>query len=88
MTPDKILRLHSLRDGIGLWNHGNGWRSQKKSLLESGYIYAAYISLNMVTIYESNEFIPRREVMSRYARKVVNNRFYGTLDISSLINAT
>jgi len=53
--------------------------------LETGYIFVPYISplqLCESTIYDANDFQPSREVTSRYATTVVNNRFYGHISVS------
>jgi hypothetical protein len=87
---EKILRLHSLEDGLGLWRRENGVRSEKRSMFESGYVWLSTPILlenpNIVEpiLYDPNEFRPRRGVMSRYARTVVNNDFYGTVSVSDL----
>ena len=52
-----------------------------KSSLEAGYIFAPYIPLQ-VTPNISEDFTPSREIMSRYATRVVNNRFYGTISVN------
>ncbi len=55
-----------------------------RKLLETGYVFAPYIPLQLCepTIYDPNDFQPSREVMSRYATTVVNNRFYGHISVS------
>ena len=67
MEPKKVLKIHSFSYGISeiLGYKGN-------TFMENGLIYAPYIP---ITIEE--EFRPRQGIASRYARKIVNNNFYG-----------
>ena len=53
------------------------------TLLEVGYIYAPYIPMTVEpTICENpNDFQPTTGVISRYATTVVNNRFYGEINV-------
>jgi len=51
-----------------------------KSLLDTGYIYAPYVPLQLTpTMYNPFNFAPVKGIMTRYAKKVVNNRFYGAI---------
>lgn len=51
-----------------------------KSLLDTGYIYAPYVPLQLTpTMYNPFNFAPVKGIMTRYAKKVVNNRFYGNV---------
>lgn len=55
------------------------------TFLEAGYIYAPYIPLQLTqTITDSNDFTPRKGIMTRYAKKMVNNRFYGVVYIDNI----
>ncbi|HSG30587.1 MAG TPA: hypothetical protein VLB82_03470, partial [Thermodesulfobacteriota bacterium] len=55
------------------------------TFLEAGYIYAPYIPLQLTqTIYDPNDFTPRKGIMTRYAKKMVNNRFYGVVFIDHI----
>lgn len=55
------------------------------TFLEAGYIYAPYIPLQLTqTIYDPNDFTPRKGIMTRYAKKMVNNRFYGVVLIDNI----
>jgi len=55
------------------------------TFLEAGYIYAPYIPLQLTqTIYDANDFTPRKGIMTRYAKKMVNNRFYGVIYIDNI----
>lgn len=67
MEPKKVLKTHNFLYGITeiLGYKGN-------TLLEAGYIYESYIP-----VFTEEEFRPRQSIASRYARKIVNNNFYG-----------
>lgn len=55
------------------------------SILDSGYIYAPYIPLQLTpTMYNPDNFAPVKGIMTRYAKKVVNNRFYGTIKVDGI----
>lgn len=55
------------------------------TFLEAGYIYAPYIPLQLTqTITDPNDFTPRKGIMTRYAKKMVNNRFYGVVFIDNI----
>jgi hypothetical protein len=56
-----------------------------KSLLDTGYIYAPYVPLQLTpTMYNPFNFVPVKGIMTRYAKKMVNNRFYGTIRVDGL----
>tara|TARA_R110000796_G_scaffold11198_5_gene37394 strand:+ start:19311 stop:21101 length:1791 start_codon:yes stop_codon:yes gene_type:complete len=56
-----------------------------KSLLDTGYIYAPYVPMQLTpTMYNPFNFAPVKGIMTRYAKKVVNNRFYGTVRVDGL----
>lgn len=55
------------------------------TFLEAGYVYAPYIPLQLTqTIYDPNDFTPRKGIMTRYAKKMINNRFYGVIFIDHI----
>jgi len=55
------------------------------TFLEAGYIYAPYIPLQLTqVITDPNDFTPRKGIMTRYAKKMVNNRFYGVILIDNI----
>jgi hypothetical protein len=57
-----------------------------KSLLDTGYIYAPYVPLQLTpTLQNPFNFAPTKGIMTRYAKKMVNNRFYGTLTIDGVV---
>ena len=48
------------------------------SFLESGYVYAPYVPLQTTpTIFGVEDFVPRKGVMTRYAKKMVRPDMYG-----------
>jgi hypothetical protein len=56
-----------------------------KSLLDTGYIYAPYVPLQLTpTMYNPFNFVPVKGIMTRYAKKFVNNRFYGHIRVDGL----
>jgi hypothetical protein len=56
-----------------------------KSLLDTGYIYAPYVPLQLTpTMYNPFNFAPVKGIMTRYAKKVVNNRFYGHMRVDGV----
>jgi hypothetical protein len=56
-----------------------------KSLLDTGYIYAPYVPMQLTpTMYNPFNFAPVKGIMTRYAKKVVNNRFYGHVRVDGI----
>jgi hypothetical protein len=50
------------------------------SILETGYIYSPYIPLQLTPVmYDPRDFRPIRGIMTRYAKKMVLNRYYGRI---------
>ena len=55
------------------------------SLLDTGYIYAPYVPMQLTpTIYNDANFAPVKGIITRYAKKMVNNRYYGAIRCSGL----
>jgi hypothetical protein len=55
------------------------------SLLDTGYVYAPYVPLQLTpTMYNPFNFAPIKGIMTRYAKKMVNNRFYGLITIDGV----
>ena len=55
------------------------------SLLDTGYIYAPYVPLQLTpTMYNPFKFTPIKGIMTRYAKKMVNNRFYGRIIVDGV----
>jgi len=56
------------------------------SFLESGYVYAPYVPLQVTpTIFGVEDFVPRKGVMTRYAKKMVRPDMYGLVVCQDLI---
>lgn len=56
-----------------------------KSLMDTGYVYAPYIPLQLTpTLTNPFNFAPIKGIMTRYAKKVVNNKFYGAIKVDGL----
>ena len=56
------------------------------SFLESGYVYAPYVPLQVTpTIFCTEDFIPRKGVMTRYAKKMVRPDMYGLVICRGLL---
>ena len=56
-----------------------------KSLLDAGYIYAPYVPLQLTpTMYNPFNMTPIKGIMTRYAKKMVNNRYFGIIDVKGL----
>ena len=57
------------------------------SLLDTGYIYAPYVPMQLTpTIYNPMNFAPIKGIMTRYAKKMVNNRYYGHIRVDGLVH--
>ena len=56
------------------------------SFLESGYVYAPYVPLQTTpTIFDPDDFTPRKGVMTRYAKKMVRPDMYGLVIVLDLV---
>jgi len=56
------------------------------SFLESGYVYAPYVPLQVTpTIFGPEDFVPRKGVMTRYAKKMVRPDMYGVVVVRGLL---
>ena len=55
------------------------------SFLESGYVYAPYVPLQTTpTIFDPNDFTPRKAVMTRYGKTMVRSDMYGLVVVEDL----
>jgi hypothetical protein len=53
--------------------------------LESGAVYAPYVPLIMTPlVYDPETFVPRKGIMTRYAKKMVRPEFYGKVLVADL----
>jgi len=56
------------------------------SFLESGYVYAPYVPLQTTpTIFDPDNFTPRKAVMTRYGKKMVRPDMYGLVVVQDLV---
>lgn len=55
------------------------------SLLDTGYIYAPYVPMALTpTMYNPFNFAPIKGIVTRYAKKLVNNKYYGAIKVDGL----
>jgi len=56
------------------------------NFLESGYVYSPYVPLQVTpTIFGPEDFVPRKGVMTRYAKKMVRPDMYGLVVVEDLL---
>jgi len=56
------------------------------SFLESGYVYSPYVPLQVTpTIFGTEDFVPRKGVMTRYAKKMVRPDMYGLVVVQHML---
>jgi hypothetical protein len=57
-----------------------------KSMLDTGYIYAPYVPMQLTpTMYNPYNAAPIKLIATRYAKKMVNNRYYGHIRVDGLV---
>lgn len=57
-----------------------------KSMLDTGYIYAPYVPMQLTpTMYNPFNAAPIKMIATRYAKKMVNNRYYGHVRVDNLV---
>lgn len=55
------------------------------SILETGYIYAPYVPMELTPVmYDPRDFSPIRGIITRFGKKVVNNRFIARVLVDGL----
>ena len=60
-----------------------GYRGNQ--FLETGAVFAPYIPLIMTPlIYDPTTFVPRKGLLTRYAKKMIRPEFYGKIYVSGL----
>jgi len=75
---DVIVDPYFLRNVVLVGRRGS-------SFLESGYVYAPYVPLQTTpTIFGPEDFVPRKGVMTRYAKKMVRPDMYGLVVVRGL----
>lgn len=53
-----------------------------KTFMDTGYVYAPYIPFQLTpVVLDPGDFTPRKGIMTRYATKVVNNKYYGLVRV-------
>ena len=78
---DVIVDPYFLRNVVLVGRRGS-------SFLESGYVYAPYVPLQTTpTIFGPEDFVPRKGVMTRYAKKMVRPDMYGLVIVQGLLGA-
>jgi hypothetical protein len=76
---DVIVDPYFLRNVILVGRRGS-------SFLESGYVYAPYVPLQTTpTIFGPEDFVPRKGVMTRYAKKMVRPDMYGLVIVRGML---
>jgi len=76
---DVIVDPYFLRNVILVGRRGS-------SFLESRYVYAPYVPLQTTpTIFGPEDFVPRKGVMTRYAKKMVRPDMYGLVIVRGLL---
>ena len=76
---DVIVDPYFLRNVILVGRRGS-------SFLESGYVYAPYVPLQTTpTIFGPEDFVPRKGVMTRYAKKMVRPDMYGLVVVRGML---
>ena len=54
--------------------------------LDAGFVYAPYVPLQVTpTIFGTEDFVPRKGVMTRYAKKMVRPDMYGLVVVRGLL---
>ena len=75
---DVIVDPYFLRNVVLVGRRGS-------SFLESGYVYAPYVPLQTTpTIFGPEDFVPRKGVMTRYAKQMVRPDMYGLVVVRGL----
>lgn len=85
-----VIRFGTLAQKYKVYKHP--WFTANKILMgykgtswiETGYVYAPYIPLWVTPlIIDPNDFTPRRGIMTRFAKKMVNGNFFGTVTLTA-----
>jgi len=79
---DVIVDPYFLRNVVLVGRRGS-------SFLESGYVYAPYVPLQTTpTIFGPEDFVPRKGVMTRYAKQMVRPDMYGLVIVRGMLGET
>lgn len=58
-----------------------------KSLLDTGYVYAPYVPMQLTpTMFNPFNFAPIKGIATRYAKKVVCNKYFGAIRVDGLVH--
>lgn len=53
------------------------------NFMDTGYVYAPYIPFQLTpAVLDPNDFTPRKGIMTRYAKKCVNNKYFGLVKVN------
>lgn len=77
MKIKKIYRLHSFLKGLGRYKHQNGWKSEYRSFTQG----SVWIPMRTVRPTGAVSITTTQGIQSRYAMKIINSGFYGTITI-------
>jgi hypothetical protein len=76
---DVMVSTYFPRNVILVGRKGSGF-------LESGYVYSPYVPLQMTpTVFDPDNFTPRKAVMTRFGRKMVRPDMYGLVIVRDLL---
>jgi hypothetical protein len=76
---DVMVSTYFPRNVILVGRKGSGF-------LESGYVYSPYVPLQMTpTVFDPDNFTPRKAVMTRFGRKMVRPDMYGLVIVTDLL---
>jgi hypothetical protein len=73
----KVFKDPYLPDWVCLLGH------KGSNFMDTGYVYAPYIPFQLTpAILDPDDFTPRKGIMTRYAKKVVNNKYFGLVRVN------
>ena len=81
-------RSRVMKDGDGLWEQAKPKLHKTASPLKTGYVFTPYIPMYTTPLtYNSStqKWTPKKGLMKRYAKKVVNKKYYGNIKIDATI---
>jgi hypothetical protein len=53
------------------------------NFMDTGYVYAPYIPFQLTpAVLDPDDFSPRKGILTRYAKKVVNNKYFGLVRVN------
>lgn len=73
----KVYKDPYLPDWVCLIGH------KGSNFMDTGYVYAPYIPFQLTpAVLDPDDFTPRKGIMTRYAKKVVNNKYFGLVRVN------